>query len=653
MTTTTKPAAVQGVEQFIPLNKLKKSRSNARKASHGDAAIEALAASIEAKGMLQNLVVEPERNAQGKETGFYYVTAGEGRRLAQLLRAKRRQIAKDEPIRCIVDVTNDPLEVSLDENVTRTEMHPADQYEAFLRLSEERGWGAEEIAARFGLTPDTVRRRMRLAAVSPRLMQLYRDGELTLDQLSAFAISDDHERQEQVHANLGWNDDPYSIRHAMMETHVAPNDRRARFVGDEAYTAAGGVVVRDLFSDEDAGYFEDAALLDRLVAERLETVAAEVRAEGWKWVETSLDFPYDHGMRRVFPQPLPLPARIEKRLDALRTKYDALVEEYEGDEEMPDKVIDQLEQLEADIERLAERESVFDADVMAFSGVHVSLNRDGTPRIDRGFVRPEDDPRSEPTGREPRGTDDDTITSIGGAGGTDDGATPGRRIPDALVRKLTAHRTLGLRVALGQHPDVALVAMTHVLATHAFFAYASGESCLEIRSTLSGLHTHAEEIEETAAAQALKARHEAWAAQMPSDVDGLWTFVAGLDADRRMKLFAHCVALTANAVQQKWGKRSPELATADVMAEAVSLDMTAYWTPTARHYLGRVSKAHILDAVREGVSEAEAARITDLKKQPMVDAAEALLAETGWLPDLLRAPAHRDADTPEPYADAA
>ena len=164
MTTKTEPIAASGVEVWIPLNKLKKSPSNARHTPHGEAAIEALAASIHAKGMLQNLIVQPECDRAGKETGAYFVTAGEGRRLAQLLRAKRRQIPKTEPIRCIVDTTNDPLEVSLDENVTRTEMHPADQFEAFRRLSEERGWGAEEIAARFGVTPNTVRQRLRLAA---------------------------------------------------------------------------------------------------------------------------------------------------------------------------------------------------------------------------------------------------------------------------------------------------------------------------------------------------------------------------------------------------------------------------------------------------------------------------------------------------------
>lgn len=165
MTTTvieTTPAAANGAEVFIPLNKLKKHPKNARKTPHSEASIEAKAASIHAKGILQNLVVEPEFDVSGEPTGFYLVAIGEGRRLAQLLRVKRKQIKKTDPIRCVVDTENDPAEISLDENVTRENLHPADEYERFRELSETRGWGAEEIAARFGVTAHVVRQRMRL-----------------------------------------------------------------------------------------------------------------------------------------------------------------------------------------------------------------------------------------------------------------------------------------------------------------------------------------------------------------------------------------------------------------------------------------------------------------------------------------------------------
>ena len=64
--------------------------------------------------------------------------------------------------------------------------------------------------------------------------------------------------------------------------------------------------------------------------------------------------------------------------------------------------------------------------------------------------------------------------------------------------------------------------------------------------------------------------------------------------------------------------------------------MTAYWSPTANSYLARVTKAKIGEAVTEGVSSDAAARIADLKKGEMAEAAEQLLEGRGWLPKPLR-----------------
>lgn len=88
--------AVSRTEVLIPLNKLKTSLNRARKTPHNEAAIEAYAASIAAKRILQNLVVEAELDGERAATGFYLVTIGEGRRLAQLLRVKRKEIKKAE-----------------------------------------------------------------------------------------------------------------------------------------------------------------------------------------------------------------------------------------------------------------------------------------------------------------------------------------------------------------------------------------------------------------------------------------------------------------------------------------------------------------------------------------------------------------------------
>jgi ParB family chromosome partitioning protein len=654
--TTATPVAVTGAEVFIPLSKLKKHPNNARKTPHSEASIEAKAASIHAKGILQNLVVEPEIDADGAATGFYLVSIGEGRRLAQLLRVKRKQIKKTEAIRCVIDTVNDASEISLDENVTREDLSPADQFERFRELAETRGWGAEEIAARFGVTAHVVRQRMRLGAVSPKLMQVYRDGGLTLEQLMAFAIVDDPARQEQVYENLSWNKDASTIRRDLTRMHIAATDRRAVFVGAEAYTEAGGVILRDLFTEDRGGFYEDAALLDRLVIEKLDGIAESVKAEeGWKWAAVHIDYPHGNGLRRTYPHPVALAEEDEAAYTAAQGEYDALTEQYDSAEELPEDVDQRFGELEAEIERIDALRHAYDADEIARGGVFVILSHDGEVRIERGFIRAEDEqpePEENADGEgggmidgvrvngdgeiiEDGDRDEDGNAASALETEDDDAGDAGKPLSDLLIRDLTSHRTLGLRLALGEQPDMALIAVTHALAAQTFYRGADA-ACLEIRPTSSYLESHADGIEDTAAGKALADRHAGWAADMPRDVADLWGFVTGLDHASVMALFAHCASLTVNAVKQPWERKPHAHATADKLATAVALDMTAHWTPTVRAYLGRVTKAHILAAVREAVSDAAVERIAGLKKTDMAEAAEQLLAGTGWLPVALR-----------------
>ncbi len=628
-----KSIPASGSEIFIPLNKLKKSPRNARKTPHTEAAIEAYAASIAAKGILQNLVVEPELDSEGAATSLYFVTIGEGRRLAQLLRVKRKEIKKTEPIRCVIDTANDPHEISLDENVTRESMHPADQFEAFKKLADERGLGAEEIAARFGVTPHVVRQRLRLSAVSPRLIEAYRNGEMGFEQLVAFALIDDHDRQEEIYSRLSYSRDPVTIRRMLTETNVAATDRRAVFVGHEAYIEAGGTVLRDLFTEDRGGYFEDAALLDRLALEKLQQVAATLQTnEGWKWVQANLDFPHGHGLRRVYPRQIELSAEDQAAYQAAQAEFDLLTKQHESLEELPDDVDIRFGELEAEIEHFESLRQAYDADDIACGGAFVVLNHDGDVRVERGFIRPEDDKRRQTTA-EGRVKDDEQDQNEAG----DDDGESDAGLSDNLVADLTSHRTLGLRLALSEQPDVALVAVTHTLLAQTFYRGAEA-NVLDIRPGGLFLGSHADGIGETEAGRLWSERHARWAAQLPRDVADLWAFVVALDHDSRMAIFAHCVALTVNAVKLPRDHRPRALATADRVAEAVGLDMTGYWRPTVRAYLGRVTKARILEAVREAVGAEAADRIADMKKPDMAKAAEQLLASTDWLPSLMRTP---------------
>ena len=630
----------------IPLNKLILSAANVRRTGRENG-VEELAASIQAHGLLQSLAVRPELDADGAETGRYRVTGG-GRRLTALkLLAKRKVVTKSMAVPCIV-AAGDEEEASLAENVVRESLHPADQFEAFRRLADEHGTSAEEIAARFGVTPQLVRQRLRLGAVSPRLLQVYRDGGLTLDQLTAFALTEDHARQEQAFASLSWNKEPYTIRRLLTEAQVPARDRRAVFVGAEAYTDAGGSITRDLFTEDGGGWFEDAGLLDRLAHDKLTALASELQAaEGWRWAEASIDYPHAHGMRRVYPHPQELAPEQQVRLDTVQAELEALSVEHDGvaEDSLPEEARRQFDTLEAEATALSERAYAHDPEAIARGGVFVMLHHDGSVRIERGFIRSEDERPPEP-GPEARAEGNATAEEPTLPGHEvvapcvdrpeEEEETALRPLSDALVRDLTAHRTLALRLALGENPDVALLAVTHALAAQTFHRGLDLGTCLDLQATSAALASHADGIEDSPAAARLAERHSLWARQVPRDPAELWAFVTGLDHDSRADLLAHCAALTVMAVRLPWDRRPRTEAGVATLATALALDLAATWQPTVRSYFGRVPKPRVLEAVREAVGEAAAARLDGMKKQPMAEAAEQLVAGTGWLPLVLR-----------------
>ena len=144
-----------------------------------------------------------------------------GRRLEALkLLAKKKRLAKDFDVPCLLVADATARTASLSENVQREAMHPADQFEAFAALIAE-GRPIEDIAADFGVTPLVVQRRLKLANVSPRLIADYRADEVTLEQLMALAITDDHAAQEAAFYNAPeWQREPHTLRAHLTEREI-------------------------------------------------------------------------------------------------------------------------------------------------------------------------------------------------------------------------------------------------------------------------------------------------------------------------------------------------------------------------------------------------------------------------------------------------
>ncbi|BAJ79751.1 hypothetical protein ACMV_04040 [Acidiphilium multivorum AIU301] len=377
----------------IPFNKLVLSQANVRRVKAG-VSIEALAESIARRSLLQSLSVRPVLDAEGNETGMLEVPAGGRRYRALELLVRQKRLAKTAPIPCIVKTEGLAEEDSLAENTDREALHPLDQFRAFKTL-RTKSQGEEEIAAAFGVTAAVVRQRLKLAAASPALLDGYAEGAMTLDQLMALCVSDDHARQEQVWATIqrGWNKEPHIIRRMLTEGAVRASDRRASFVGTEAYEAAGGIVMRDLFQEDEGGWLQDPVLLDRLVAERLAREADAIRAEGWKWLEAAPDFPYGHrhGLRPL-PSTNPLTEPEQAEFDALKGEYDSLEEQYGEADELPEAVEARLIEIETAIEAFQNRPPKFDPADIVRAGAFISIDRDGALRVERGYVRPDDEP---------------------------------------------------------------------------------------------------------------------------------------------------------------------------------------------------------------------------------------------------------------------
>ncbi|MCF3947805.1 ParB/RepB/Spo0J family partition protein [Acidiphilium iwatense] len=654
----------------IPFNQLVLSQANVRRIKAG-VSIEELALDIARRSLLQSLTVRPVLDADGAETGMFEIPAG-GRRFRALeLLVKQKRLGRTAPIPCVVRTEGTAEEDSLAENVQRAPLHPLDQFRAFLTL-REKGLSEEEIAAAFFVAVTVVKQRLRLAAVLPKLLDVYAEDGMTLDQLMAFTVSPDHERQEQVWEAIqrSYNKEPYQIRRLLTEGAVRSSDKRAQYAG-AAYAAAGGAVMRDLFQPDEGGWLQDAGLLQRVACETLEHDATVIRAEGWKWVEVAIDFPYGHtyGLRLIAGEQPPLTEAEGAKIEALRAEAEQLEEAHANQDELPEAVERRLNEIETALIAIEARPVIYDAADIARAGAFVSIDGSGRLRVERGYVRAEDEPPvAEPELSDPDGDsfssgdtrqeadDDEGAGSQHGphsdaahAAPRGDGATSQleapeedegiRPIPDRLLTELTAYRTLALRDVLGADPATAFLALLHVLCLKLFYRYGS-DSCLEIEPKSVMFGNHAPGLTDTPLAARVDARHRSWAEQLPEDAGTLWDALLAFDTDSREALFAHCVSLTINAVNEAWSRRPKAIAHADRLADAVSLDMVATggWEPTVDNFLGRVTKARILEAVREVRGDALAQSIDHLKKGEMAVRAEELLAGTGWLPEPLRAP---------------
>ena len=396
----------------IPLSQLELSPDNVRKTPADAAAFTELKASITAHGLLENLIARSM--GHGTDCVARYAVIAGGRRLAAMQAlAAEGALEEDHPVPCrMIGGIVAAEEVSLAENSVRAAMHPADQVEAFRRLADA-GSTAAAIAARFGVSERTVEKRLRLGNAAPVLLEAYRVGEIDLDTLMAFAVTTDHARQSAVWETVsqqGYRPGAWQIKRLLTEDRVPATSAIARFVGIEAYEAAGGRIDRDLFAEEDERgiWFDDPDLLNKLAMDSLQVAARELETR-WKWAEARLDVDWSAtaAFGRVRPQPAEPTDGEKAEIERLRIRNDELASM--DDDGWTEELVEEAEANETrldEIEAMIEARSVYRREDIAIAGCIATVGNDGELKLIQGLVRPEDMPARESNDANMAGHDD-------------------------------------------------------------------------------------------------------------------------------------------------------------------------------------------------------------------------------------------------------
>jgi ParB family transcriptional regulator, chromosome partitioning protein len=667
--TTPRPMIVFSQARDIPFNRIRLSASNVRE-TDVEEGLDDLTHDIDRReDLIQGLNVRAILDDDGTETGDFETPAG-GRRYRSIERlVKAGRFPEDGLVPCIVkkaDAKTSAVDDSLAENILHQALHPLDQFRAFKRMVDA-GVPIEEVADAYRTTTAYVTQRLRLADVSPKLLDAYAAKEMTLAMVEAFTVNPDHQRQELVWELISqsYNKSAGYIRQKLTENTVRVSDRRVLFIGVDAYLKAGGGTMRDLFEPDDGGWLTDPDLLDRLVHDKLQAEAEMIRAEGWKWVEPMVVQPYDvaRGLRVLNSETVPMTTEEDERLTALQEDWDALRQKWEDQDDVPTEEMERFNAIDAEIDAIMDRPEIFAPDEIAWAGAFVSIASDGRLSVGRGYVRPEDEPSAEgdPTegdedgaqerpGQPDRDAQGPASSPSAEADDADDEVV--KPLPDRLVTELTAFRTLALQDAFAQNPSIAFAAVLHAMVLSVFY-FASRESCLEVSLHKVSFIQQPSGLRDTDPAKAVHERHERWKARLPKSDADLWEALIALDGAEQANLFAHCAAFAVNAqfeVAPKYDNGRISARTIDrrlvhshVLARAVGLDLVgAGWKPTVDNYFGRVTKPRILADVAEAKGSRFAEMIDHLKKGDMAREAERLLEDASWLPEPLR--------TPEPEA---
>lgn len=645
----------------IPLSKLVRSPRNVRRSTDPQADLQ-LKADIEARGLLQNLVV----TSVTKPRGGFAVEAGDRRLRALQSLADEGKLERTHEVFCLV-LDGDPAaarEASLAENFQHLKMNPADECVAFQQLIEQ-GADVETIARRFGLTVRFVEGRLRLAELAPVVFEALGAGEIGLDVAKAYAATPDRERQayvfEQMSRGYG-GAHPESIRRMMTQATASATDRRARFVGEEAYVAAGGRIERDLFCEDASTRWLDVAILERLACEKLEAVAVETAIEqGLGFVRPTLASWVGHeqtqGLHRVRLEPPPPSDEEALQVDALEGEIedlDAVLQDDEIDEQTREEAEARINELSGRIDAIIGKPPVIDAALKQQIGTFLLLDEHGQPRFDGGYYA------EAPLGEGAEGERVGDRGPAGEANGKPAKAGLTQRLVDELAIQrrdiLAAHVAADLGLAL----DLSIFLMVDGDAGYRFENKGSSLRAAAASSPVFDFKTP-DAAATIARAQADDALDRGWV-QGATLAERFDAFRA-LSDESRAAWLGHAVSRTLEASLNLAGERF--CAFHDHLGQLLGIDVAKWWRPTGANYFDRVPKGITLAALDAVGGSALASCYAKAKKAELAQSCERIFAgdfianaETkeaalAWVPEVMRfapvpPPAADVSDAPDP-----
>ncbi|NLH00679.1 MAG: ParB/RepB/Spo0J family partition protein [Clostridiales bacterium] len=170
----------------VPIEKVEPRTDQPRSVFDQDS-LEELAESIRQFGLIQPIT------ARKLDSGYYQIIAGERR-----WRAARRAELKEVPVRVIEADDKRAMELALVENLQREDLNPIEEAKGYKTLMEEYGMTQEEVSQSIGKSRSAVANSLRLLNLTPPVMAMLEDGDISAGHARALLAIKDEADQLRV-----------------------------------------------------------------------------------------------------------------------------------------------------------------------------------------------------------------------------------------------------------------------------------------------------------------------------------------------------------------------------------------------------------------------------------------------------------------------